>query len=158
MSDSEDSCNEANSWWQQCSHFFSRRNMMKLFTIVKLKTVIMMRLICPGDFHLRENQHLYCAKIMMMVSKDTSLSWCKLCWRHELGQFWLKSEINGGLKSEIDVGKTIWNICNMIALVASPSPRLNFSVLSECRIKSFQTFANYLSKEAFTSICISYIL
>ena len=53
--------------------FLSRRNMMKLFTIVKLKTKIM-RLICPGDFHLRENQHLYCAKIMMMVSKDTSLS------------------------------------------------------------------------------------
>ena len=48
--------------------------MMKLFTIVKLKTVIMMRLICPDDFHLRENQDLYCAKIMMMVSKDTSLS------------------------------------------------------------------------------------
>ena len=54
--------------------FLSRRSMMKLFTIVKLETVIMMRLICPGDFHLRENQHLYCAKIMMMVSKDTSLS------------------------------------------------------------------------------------
>ena len=54
--------------------FLSRRNMMKLFTIVKLKTVITMRLICPDDFHLRENQDLYCAKIMMMVSKDTSLS------------------------------------------------------------------------------------
>ena len=54
--------------------FLSRRNMMKLFTIVKLKTVITMRLICPDDFHLRENQDLYCAKIMMMVSKDTTLS------------------------------------------------------------------------------------
>ena len=25
MSDSEDSCNEANSWWQQCSHFFKQK-------------------------------------------------------------------------------------------------------------------------------------
>ena len=55
--------------------FLSRRNIMTSFTaIVKLKTPKMMKLIFPGDFHLRENQHLYCSKIMMMVSKDTSLS------------------------------------------------------------------------------------
>ena len=74
MSDSEDSCNELTHDDNSVHTFLSRRNMMKLFTIVKLKTVIMMRLICPGDFHLRENQHLYFAKIMMAISKHTSLS------------------------------------------------------------------------------------
>ena len=72
MSDSEDSCNELTHDDNSVHTFLSRINMMKLFTIVKLKTVIMM--ICPGDFHLRENQHLYFAKIMMAISKHTSLS------------------------------------------------------------------------------------